>query len=75
MICVSEQAVREKAKKLPMSYLADCQSASTPNEGGEWCFEPAAYAEIARRYAKYSVSEADPYRSRISGCCDRADQY
>lgn len=75
MICVPEQAIRDKARKMPLAYLPDCQAASTPNEKGEWCFELQAYADIANRYAKYSVSEADPYRERISGCCDRADQY
>lgn len=75
MICVAEQVIREKARKLPISYLADCQAASTPNDKGEWCFELQAYATLANKYAKYSLSDADPYRSRISGCCDRADQY
>jgi hypothetical protein len=75
MICVPEQTIRDKARKLPISYLADCQAASTSNDKGEYCFELQAYADLANRYAKYSVSEADPYRSRISGCCDRADQY
>lgn len=75
MICVSEQAIREKARKLPVSYLADCKGASTPNDRGEWCFEPAAYASLANKYARYRPSEADPYHARISGCCDRADQY
>lgn len=75
MICVPESAIREKAKKLPVAYLADCQAASTLNEKGEWCFELQAYADLANKYAKYSLSEADPYRERISGCCDRADQY
>lgn len=75
MICVPESAIREKAKAMPVAYLSDCQAASTPNEKGEWCFELADYAELANRYAKYRRSEADPYRERISGCCDRADQY
>lgn len=75
MICIPEQAIREKARKLPIGYIADCQAVSTPNQKGEWCFELQAYADLANRYAKYAVSEADPYRSRISGCCDRADQY
>jgi hypothetical protein len=74
-ICVEESAIREKARKMPIGYVSDCQAASTPNDKGEWCFELKAYADLANRYAKYSVSEADPYRSRISGCCDRADQY
>jgi hypothetical protein len=75
MICVPESAIREKARKMPIAYLADCQAASHPNDKGEWCFELSAYAVLANRYRKYSVSEADPYRTRISGCCDRADQY
>lgn len=74
-ICVAESAIREKARKMPLAYVADCQAVSTPNERGEWCFELKAYAELANKYAKYAVSEADPYRPRISGCCDRADQY
>jgi hypothetical protein len=75
MMCVTEAAIREKARKMPVAYLADCQAASTPNEKGEWCFELEAYADLANKYARYTASEADPYRSRISGCCDRADQY
>jgi hypothetical protein len=74
-MCVPETVIREKARKMPISYLADCQAASTPNDKGEWCFELKTYTDLAKRYAKYSVSEADPDRSRISGCCDRADQY
>ena len=75
MICVSETSIREKARILPIAYLSDCEAASTRNEKGDWCFELQAYADLANRYARYSVSEADPYRPRISGCCDRADQY
>jgi hypothetical protein len=75
MICVPKQSIEDKARKMPIGYFADCKAASTPNNKGEWCFELEIYADLAKRYAKYSVSEADPYRSRISGCCDRADQY
>jgi hypothetical protein len=75
VICIPETSIREKARKMPVAYLADCQAASTPNDKGDWCFELSAYTKLARRYAKFSASEADPYRERISGCCDRADQY
>lgn len=75
MICVPESLIRDKARRMPIGYLADCQAASTPNSKAEWCFWPKDYADIANKYARYSVSEADPYRERISGCCDRADQY
>jgi len=75
MMCIPEQAIREKALKMPIAYLGDCQAASTPNDKGEWCFDLKAYADLANKYSKYSVSVADPYRRRISGCCDRADQY
>ena len=75
MICVPEQAIRDKALKMPIAYLADCQAAATTNEKGEWCFELQAYADLANKYSRYRRSEADPYRPRISGCCDRADQY
>lgn len=75
MICVPEAAIRLRARKMPIGYLQDCQAASTPNEHGEWCFELQAHADIANKYARYRISEADPYRERISGCCDRADQY
>jgi hypothetical protein len=75
MICVPEQAIRDKARKMPVAYLADCQGASKPNEKGEWCFELQTYADLANKYSRYSRSQADPYRERISGCCDRADQY
>ena len=76
-MCVPETVIREKARKMPISYLADCQAASTPNDKGEWCFELKVYTALANKYAKYSVSElakVEPGR-RISGCCDRADQY
>lgn len=75
MICISEAAILEKARKMPVGYLADCRAASKPNDKGEWCFELQSHADIANKYAKYSLSVADPYRERISGCCDRADQY
>lgn len=75
MICISEQAILEKARSMPIAYLSDCRSASTPNDMGEWCFEAEAYTVIANRYSKYKLSQADPYAERISGCCDRADQY
>lgn len=75
MICVSEADIRAKARKMPLAYLADCQGNSTPNDKGQWCFTKEAYNAIRERYRGYAVSEADPYRSRISGCCDRADQY
>ncbi len=76
MICVPEQAIRDKARSLPIGYLSDCESASTRNQKGEWCFELKAYADIANRYAKYTRSESDRFvpGQRISGCCDRADQ-
>jgi hypothetical protein len=75
MICIPELLIREKARKMPIGYFPDCLAAATPNDNGDWCFELQVYADLANRYAKYSVSQADPYRSRISGCCDRADQY
>ena len=75
MICAPEAAIREKARKMPVGYLAECQAASRPNNKGEWCFDSEAYAAIANKYARYTLSEADPYRTRISGCCDRADQH
>jgi len=74
-MCVPEASIREKARKMPVGYLDECQAASTPNDKGEWCFEPKVYAALARKYSRYSTSTADLYRERISGCCDRADQY
>ena len=77
MMCVPESAIREKARNLPIGYLADCQANSTPNDKGEWCFELQAYADLANKYSRYTRSETDRFvpGQRISGCCDRADQY
>lgn len=60
---------------MPIGYLEDCRSHATITKDGEWCFEPKRYSELAAKYRKYARSQSDPYRDRISGCCDRADQY
>lgn len=74
MICVPEEVMQLKAKSMPMAYLDDCRAVAHV-ENGQWCFEVPDYAQLRRKYDKYTHSEADPYRERISGCCDRADQY
>ena len=78
MICVSDETLRDKASKMPIGYLADCQAAATIRaEDGHWCFTVEDFQRIRRKYRGYAVSEAEQYRAgeRISGCCDRADQY
>jgi hypothetical protein len=76
MIQVSDSAMQERAKSLPVGYLEECRKRASIDAATEhWCFELADYLALKKKYDRYSVSEADPYRSRISGCCDRADQY
>jgi len=75
MICVSDKALQERASTMPIGYLADCQASATKDKNGLWWFSYEDFKRLSDKYAKYARSEADPYRERISGCCDRADQY
>jgi hypothetical protein len=77
MIKVSKQAIFEKAKRLPISYLQDCEASSVPEGEDYWVFSVSAYKSLLFKYRGYVVSEADTFREGdiISGCCDRADQY
>lgn len=74
MICIPEEVMQLRAKQMPISYLDDCRALANV-ENGKWCFEIPNYVQMRRKYSKYAVSASDPYRERISGCCDRADQY
>lgn len=76
MMQVSDIAMQERSKSMPVGYLKDCQNCSTIDAvTGNWCFTVKDYLSLKKKYARYALSAADPYRSRISGCCDRADQY
>jgi hypothetical protein len=76
MICVSAETMQAKATKMPIGYLQDCQAVAVIKpQSGHWCFDPADFDRIRNKYRGFAVSAADPYRERISGCCDRADQY
>lgn len=75
MICVQVSAIQDKAKRSPVGYLEDCRKAASIVKETEWCFEADKYAELAKKYSKFTRSSADPFSDRISGCCDRADQY
>jgi len=78
MICVDDKVIRERAAKLPVSYLDDCTKVAIirPDDGA-WCFDEKDFYAIRKQYNKYARSEVDVYvlGEPISGCCDRADQY
>jgi hypothetical protein len=76
VICVPQEVLEQKAKKMPIAYMADCKAAATIS-GGQWCFSVKDYQTIRQKYRGYAVSESDRFvkGERISGCCDRADQY
>lgn len=78
MICIADSVIHEKAKKMPIGYLADCQAAAQIRAADQfWCFKPSDFFRIRQKYRGFAVSEADRFREGeiISGCCDRADQY
>jgi hypothetical protein len=75
MICFTEKAIRNKARKMPIAYLSECEALRVKGSDGLWCYTPENLEAIRKKFGTYRVSTADPYRSRISGCCDRADQY
>ena len=74
MICVSLQVLHAKAKTMPIGYLEDCRAHATVSDD-QYCFTAKDFKKLVAKYRRYSVSDSDPYRERISGCCDRADQY
>jgi hypothetical protein len=71
---VALQTLEEQAKQKPIGYLQECLAAGK-QDGELVLFEDEAFAELVAKFGRYRQSEADPYRERISGCCDRADQY
>lgn len=68
------KSLENAAKTHPVGYLQECLALGK-QEGDSVVFEDDVYASLVAKYRKYNPSEADPYRERISGCCDRADQY
>lgn len=68
--------IRKQAASKPIGYWKEREfkrlSSSTDLI---WSYLLHDDSAIEREFAKFAVSEADPYRERISGCCDRADQY
>lgn len=68
------ETLHEAAKGKPIGYLTECLRVGR-QEGDAVVFEQEKYEQLVAKYSKYRASQADPYRSRISGCCDRADQY
>jgi hypothetical protein len=78
MICIPSHLILEEAKRMPVGYLQDCKSVCTINEDHDlWCFSEADHSAIRAKYRGYAVSESGRFREgqKISGCCDRADQY
>lgn len=75
MLALAPEVIALRASKMPLSYMEEIKAAATIREDGCYCFDPAEFLRIRNKYRKYAVSQADPYRERISGCCDRADQY
>ena len=79
-ICVSEDAMISKAQTMPVSYIEDCRKVALIIDGPSmrlWCFPTPDFEKIRIKYKGYtrSVSEDHFIGERISGCCDRADQY
>lgn len=76
IIFIAKTDIESAASKRPIGYVKDCMARAlycTPE--GNVAYERDVYFDLVKKYSKYSKSEADPYRRRISGCCDRADQY
>lgn len=71
---VALKRLEEQAKHKPIGYLQACLAAGKL-EGDAVVFSDEAYSALSAKYWRYAKSEADPYRERVSGCCDRADQY
>lgn len=71
---VALKSLEEQAKHKPIGYLQECLAAGK-QDGDTVAFSDEAYSALISKFSRYAKSEADPYRSRISGCCDRADQY
>jgi hypothetical protein len=76
MIYIANIDLEQTAKSRPIGYLEDCKKAASHcTENGFWAFDKDAFEALVQKYRKYSASASDPYQARISGCCDRADQY
>jgi hypothetical protein len=79
-ICVSEEAMISKGQVMPVAYLEECRKSAVIFDGPAfrlWCFPLKEFDRIRDKYKGYSRSVAHDYPigERISGCCDRADQY
>lgn len=76
MICVPENLIIEKSRRVRIGYLERCRELSAKNESGEWCFLEDDYQTIASEFPIRTRSEMNKITDGpISGCCDRADQF
>ena len=71
---VALETLQKQAKAKPIGYLDQCLSVGVQN-GDTVAFTDEAYSALVAKFARYRLSQSDPYQGRISGCCDRADQY
>ena len=78
MICVPAKSIHAKSKTKPVAYLKECRELASINEQYDlWCYTELQYEYLKNKYSRYAVSEASKFKhgDKISGCCDRADQY
>ena len=82
MTCIALSDIRARANRLPVAWLRDMLAAGEESSSGSHRCYPNGEAEaIAARYAGFAASTADQHErraaraGRVSGCCDRADQF
>tara|TARA_R110000868_G_scaffold404193_1_gene682115 strand:- start:156 stop:434 length:279 start_codon:yes stop_codon:yes gene_type:complete len=73
----TEEEMQQRARKQHISYLDECRKVATIDEKTkEWCFEDKDWVALRFKFRGFVSSIAnEAYDVRISGCCDRADQY
>lgn len=79
MTLIKRQAewIQVAARFKPVGYFRDrlCKRVEEHSTENVWAYTRADDDEIERKYQRYVISTADLPQERISGCCDRADQY
>lgn len=79
MICYEEALIREMSKVRPIGWLQHRTAHKLPTLlAHNWCYDEAVDANIDKQFPRGTVSNVareEIRAGRISGCCDRADQY
>lgn len=69
--------LRLEARWKPIAYMSEREARKIDEYSNDeyWVYTPEDEAAISAEFDKYKPTFSDIPMERISGCCDRADQY